>query len=115
MREIRDYLIDIKTECEYLISKSENLNYENFITNEELKRAFVRSLEIIGEASKHIPKELKRKYSQIRWKSVIAMRNLLIHEYFGVDYRVLWKAIKERIPELYEVIKNMIKEANKNE
>lgn len=114
MREIRDYLRDIKTECEYLISKSENLNYESFIASEELKRAFVRSLEVIGEASKHIPKELRRKYSQIRWKSVIGMRNLLIHEYFGVDYRVLWRLIKERIPEFYEVIKKMIEDVNKN-
>ncbi len=115
MREIRDYLIDIKTECEYLMSKSKNLDYESFIVNEDLKRAFVRSLEIIGEASKHIPKELRRKYSQIRWKSVIGMRNILIHEYFGVDYRVLWKVIREKIPELYEVIKNMLEEVNKNE
>ncbi|HPP42641.1 MAG TPA: DUF86 domain-containing protein, partial [Syntrophorhabdaceae bacterium] len=57
-REIRDYLMDIKTECEYLINRCENLNYEDFITNEELKRAFIRSLEVIGEASKRIPKEL---------------------------------------------------------
>lgn len=99
MREIRDYLMDIKTECEYLLSKSENLKYEDFIMNEELKRAFVRSLEIIGEAAKHIPKEIRRRYPQIRWKSVVGMRNILIHEYFGVDYRVLWKLIKERIPD----------------
>jgi uncharacterized protein with HEPN domain len=99
MREIRDYLMDIKTECEYLLSKSENLKYEDFIMNEELKRAFVRSLEIIGEAAKHIPKEIRRRYHQIRWKSVVGMRNILIHEYFGVDYRVLWKLIKERIPD----------------
>ena len=99
MREIRDYLIDIKTECEYLMSKSENLSYDDFITNEELKRAFVRSLEIIGEASKHIPEEIRKKYSQIRWRSVIGMRNILIHEYFG--------------PDLYEVIKKIIAEINK--
>jgi len=47
MREIRDYLLDIENECEYLISKSKDLNYEDFLKNEELKRAFVRSLEII--------------------------------------------------------------------
>ena len=109
-REIRDYLMDIKTECEYLINRCENLNYEDFITNEELKRAFVRSLEVIGEASKRIPKELRKKYSQIRWKSIVGMRNILIHEYFGVDYLVVWKVVKEKIPELYEVIKKIIEE-----
>ncbi|MGC9093207.1 MAG: DUF86 domain-containing protein [Bacteroidota bacterium] len=110
MREIRDYLSDIKTECEYLIERTKDLSYENFIQNEELKRAFVRSLEIIGEASKQIPREIRKKYPQIRWKSVVGMRNLLIHEYFGVDYRVVWKVIKERLPKLYEIINQIISE-----
>ncbi|MBC7361198.1 MAG: DUF86 domain-containing protein [Candidatus Aminicenantes bacterium] len=110
MREIRDYFMDIKTECEYLINRTQDLTYENFVSNEELKRAFVRSLEIIGEAAKHIPKDLRRKYSHIKWKSVIGTRNILIHEYFGVDYLVVWKVVKEKIPELYEVIKKIIEE-----
>ena len=112
MREIRDYLLDIKNECEYLLNKSKNLSYDEFIQNEELKRAFVRSLEIIGEAAKHIPKEIRNRYSQIKWKSIIGIRNKLIHEYFGVDYRVLWKTIIERIPELYETIKQVIDKVN---
>jgi len=110
MREIRDYLLDIENECEYLISKSKDLSYEDFLKNEELKRAFVRSLEIIGEAVRHIPKEIRNKHSQIKWKSIVGVRNKLIHEYFGVDYMVLWKTAKERIPELYEVIKKIIEE-----
>jgi len=65
-RKITDYLIDILTECNYLLKESENLDYESFINNENLKRAFVRSLEIIGEASKKIPKSIKEKYPQIK-------------------------------------------------
>jgi uncharacterized protein with HEPN domain len=110
MREIRDYLFDIKNECEYLLERTKNLTYENFIQNEELKRAFVRSLEIIGEAAKHLRREIRKKYPQIKWKSVVGMRNILIHEYFGVDYRVVWKVIKERIPEFYEIINKIIEE-----
>ncbi len=60
MREIRDYLFDIKNECEYLLERIKNLTYENFIQNEELKRAFVRSLEIIGEAAKQIPEVINK-------------------------------------------------------
>ncbi len=60
MREIRDYLMDIKGECEYLINRTQNLTYEDFIKNEDLKKAFVRSLEVIGEATKHIPKEVRK-------------------------------------------------------
>ncbi|BAT71903.1 conserved hypothetical protein [Thermosulfidibacter takaii ABI70S6] len=115
MREIRDYLADIKIECEYLISRSKGLGYEEFIQNEELKRAFVRSLEVIGEAAKHIPEELREKFAKIKWKNVVAMRNVLIHEYFGVDYKVIWKTVKVRIPELYGVIMDMIEEVDKSQ
>jgi uncharacterized protein with HEPN domain len=110
MREIRDYLLDIKIECEYLISKSANLSYEEFIKNEELKRSFVRSLEIIGEGAKYIPKEFRNRYPKIKWKSIVGMRNKLIHEYFGIDYRVVWKTVKEKIPELYKVIEDLIRD-----
>jgi uncharacterized protein with HEPN domain len=113
MREIRDYLLDIKNECEYLINRSKHSNYDDFVKNEELKRASVRSLEIIGEAARHIPKELRGKYPNIKWKSIVGIRNKLIHEYFGVDYMILWKTIKEKIPELLETIERIIRELNK--
>lgn len=115
MRELRDYLIDIKNECEYLMNKTKNISYRDFFNNEEYKRAFVRSLEIIGEASKHIPRDIRKKYPQIKWKSVVGIRNKIIHEYFGIDYEVVWKTIKEKIPELYIIIQKIIKEANGDE
>ena len=62
---IEDYLVDILTECNYLLNRSKELTYEEFIQDEDLKRAFVRSLEVIGEATKKIPQEIKMKYSQI--------------------------------------------------
>ncbi len=78
-----------------------------------MKRAFVRSLEIIGETARHIPKEIRNKHPQIKWKSIVGIRNKLIHEYFGVDYMVLWKTVKERIPKLYETTKKIMDELNK--
>ncbi len=115
MREIRDYLTDIKDECEYLINRTQNLTYEDFIKNEDLKKAFVRSLEVIGEAAKHIPKEIRQKYSQIPWRSIVGIRNKIIHEYFGVNYETVWQTIKERVPELYKIVKEIIKETTSHE
>lgn len=90
-REILDYVEDIKYECEYMIIKSKS--YDSFISNEDLKRAFIRSLEIIGEASKHIHKEIKKEYPIIPWRQISGMRNILVRDYFGVNFEVVWKTV----------------------
>jgi len=90
MREIRDYLFDIKIECKYLKDRSKDLDYKSFIKNEELKRAFVRSLEVIGEATKKIPKNFRERYSDVPWREMAGMRDKVIYEYFGVDSKIVW-------------------------
>ena len=66
-REIIDYLLDIKSECEYLTNRIRDITFEDFINNEDLKKAFVRSLEIIGEAVKRIPDDVRNRYPHIKW------------------------------------------------
>ncbi len=110
VREIRDFLNDIFNECIYLINRTQNLNYEKFAENEDLKKAFTRSLEVIGEAAKHIPQNIRKKYPQIPWKAIAGMRNKVIHEYFGVIYERIWKTVKEDIPELKVQVEKMIKD-----
>lgn len=109
VREIRDFLNDIFNECIYLINRTQNLNYEKFAENEDLKKAFTRSLEVIGEAAKHIPQNIRKKYPQIPWKTIAGIRNKVIHEYFGVIYERIWKTVKEDIPELKVQVEKMIK------
>lgn len=73
-----------------------------------LKRAFVRSLEIIGEASKKIPDDFKQKYSHLEWRAMTGMRDRLIHGYFGVDYSIVWDVVTNKIPILHQAIKEIV-------
>ena len=108
MKKIEPFLKHIREECIYLENASKELDFEKFINDETLKRAFARSLEIIGEAVKSIPDSFKKNYTHIPWKKIAGLRNILIHKYFGVDYRNLWKIIKEDIPKLKKDINQIL-------
>lgn len=103
------YLNHIQDECEYIISVIQNKNTSkgDFIENETLKRAIVRSLEIIGEATKKIPADEKLKFPTIQWKNMAGMRDRLIHDYMGVNYSIVWDVVMNKIPELLNQIKNV--------
>lgn len=101
-KEPIEYIKHIIDECSYLIAVSNNLSKDEFLDEETLKRAFVRSLEIIGEATKKIPADFKVKWSSVQWKNMAGMRDRLIHDYIGVNYSIVWDVLKNKIPELNE-------------
>ena len=82
--------------------------FENFIEDETLKRAVVRSLEIIGEATKKIPADIKVKWNTIQWKNMAGMRDRLIHDYMGVNYTIVWDVMKNKIPDMYKQISEFL-------
>lgn len=86
----------------------QGLDKEHFFNDEMRKRAFVRSLEIIGEAIKHLPPTLREQYPQIPWRSITGMRDRLIHGYFGINYEVVWETLTLEIPKLAETISLML-------
>jgi uncharacterized protein with HEPN domain len=88
----------------------DELTYDEFIKDRKTLNAVVRSIEIIGGASKNISETIKEQYSGLPWKQVAGMRDKLIHAYFGVDTETLWKAAKNNIPLLKTSIKEMLKE-----
>ena len=103
-----DYLRHILEEAEYLLVHSKGLSHNEFLNDETLRRAFVRSLEIIGEASKKAPPELVEKHQDIEWRAMAGMRDRLIHGYFGVDYDLVWDVVANKIPVLRDQIKKLI-------
>jgi uncharacterized protein with HEPN domain len=103
-----DLLHHIRDEVKFLILESKDLSEDDFQKDEKAKRAFVRSLEIIGEASKNFPKEYKESHPDVPWKMMARMRDRLIHHYFGVDYPVVWDTILSDVPQLAEKIDALI-------
>ena len=91
-----------------------DMTYEEFCNDEKTASAVMRKIEIIGEASKNIPSNIKQKYKDIPWRNMAKIRNKLIHAYFHINYAMVWKTIKEKFPELKEKIQLIIKnEKNK--
>ncbi len=107
-RDYREYIKDILQECEFVKKYTQGIEYEDFLESDLLRHAVVRALEVIGEAVKNLPNELLEKYPQIEWKRVKGMRDRLAHAYFGVDYELLWKVVKEELPILCKVVRDML-------
>ena len=107
-KEPKEYLRHIQDECLYIISVTENLLYEDFMDDETLKRAVVRSLEIVGEATKKIPADFKARWNTIQWKNMAGMRDRLIHDYIGVNYSIVWDVMKNKIPDMHKQISEFL-------
>jgi uncharacterized protein with HEPN domain len=98
--ESRDYLRHILIEADYLLDRSAHLTVGSFRTDPTVQRAFVRSLEIIGEASKKVSAAFRAVHPEVEWRAMAGMRDRLIHDYFGVDYDLVWDVVQNRIPAL---------------
>ena len=105
----REYLQHILDETTYIMTSSTGLDKAKFVQDETLKRAHVRSLEVIGEAVKQLPDWLRQKYDVIEWRAMAGMRDRLIHNYFGVDYDIVWDVVVNKIPALDAEIRLILK------
>jgi uncharacterized protein with HEPN domain len=109
-RDVSIYLKDILENIERAESFVKDMNYDEFVKDEKTHYAVIRCIEIIGEATKHIPNSIRKKYPEIPWKDIAGMRDKVIHFYFGVNLERVWETINEDMSEIKPFIKKVFEE-----
>jgi uncharacterized protein with HEPN domain len=104
------FLKHILDEAEFLMKNYQHIELQDLLEDEVLQRACLRSLEVIGEATKNLSNEFKAGHPEIEWRKIAGMRDKLVHHYFGVDWEVVWIVLVEKIPSLREDFKGLIEE-----
>ncbi len=106
---VKDILENMQDASEFI----RGMSYEQFAADKRTVNAVLRSIEIIGEAAKNVPEEIRAKYPQVPWKEMAGMRDKVIHFYFGVDKETVWLVVKERIPILQPLIEQILRDLQK--
>ena len=109
-RAYKAYLKDILDAIRKIENYTKAISFDDFVMDELIQDGVVGNLEVIGEAVKNIPEGIKDKKPEVEWKKIAGLRDILIHDYFGIDEDIVWDAVKNKLPELKEKIIEILSE-----
>ena len=112
-RDVTLYVRDIVRNMQDAEEFIHGMSYDHFAIDKKTFNAVLRSIEVIGEAAKHVPESVRNKYPAVPWKEMAGMRDKVIHFYFGVNYKRVWLVVKNDIPKIRPFIVNVFKELHK--
>jgi len=113
-RDWQDYIADILNAIQEVEEFTIGMNFEAFRADKKTINAVIRSLEVLGEAAKHIPEDIREQYPDIPWKRMAGTRDKLIHEYSGIDLETVWTVIKEELPPLKTLVEKALSDMEKD-
>lgn len=109
-RDYKIHLEDILEAIGKILSYTDSISFKDFSSDSKTIDAVIRNLEIIGEAIKKVPEDTRKLKPEIEWKNIAALRDILIHEYFGIDNEIVWDIIRNKLPVLKDQISDLLKD-----
>ena len=107
-RKESEYLLDMALAARKALSFTEGLSFADFERDERITFSFAKAIEIVGEAAAHVGRETREAHSDIPWRDIIAMRNRLVHVYFEINLRLVWKTVRQDLPDLIARLEPLI-------
>ncbi len=111
-REYKLYLSDILEALERIQEYTKSMTFKDFAKSNITIDAVVRNLEVIGEAARKLPSETKSKSPEVEWHKIVALRNILTHEYFGVNKQIVWDVVQNKLEPISKACKNLLESSS---
>lgn len=109
-REPKVFLQDILAAAEKIEKYTKGLSYDDFLDNDLVSDAVIKNILVIGEATKNIPDEIRQAHPHIEWRKMAGMRDMMIHSYFSINYRIVWDVVQNKIPKLKQHVEQLLNE-----